>query len=379
MRRHTTGPSGEPTGAARNDELETSDTSRRRLVVGLAAAVVVAGGAAVGINATWASDDPEDRGQPFAGATEQVLRGDLEGSTSVAGTLRFAPGQPILAGRDGVVTGLPRPGQVVAPGQRLYDVDNQPTFLLQGALPAWRDFAPGMDDGPDVLQLERNLRRLGFFVLEPDDHFTWSTSEAIEDWQEDEGVEETGRLPLGSVVFADHSLRVGTLTGRPGDRISIGAELYGTTSTKQVVELDVGLADQRLAVIGRRVTIRLPDGTQTKGRISSVGTPTERTGDDGSTKTVIPVVVTLRRPGAAAAFQEASVTVDLPSETRKDVLSVPVAALVALTEDQLGVEVVDPDGTTRKVPVTTGMFAAGRVEVSGEGIEAGLDVVVPQR
>ena len=378
MRGHKTKTPSPSMVAGPGDQIVPPSPSRRRFVLGLAA-VVAAGGVAVGVNAAVASGEPEDDVRPFGGATEAVVRGDLEGSTSVAGTLRFAAGQAILAGRDGTVTGLPRPGTVLAPGRRLYDVDNEPTFLLQGGLPAWRDFAPGMDDGPDVLQLERNLRRLGFFDLEPDDHFTWSTSTAIEDWQEKEAVEETGELPLGSVVFAARSLRVGTVAARPGDRVVIGAEMFETTSTKQVVELDVVLADQQLAVVGRRVSVRLPDGTRTKGRISSVGTPTERTGDDGSTRTVIPVVVTLRRPAAASAFQEASVTVELPSEAREDVLSVPVAALVALTEKQLGVEVLDPDGTTRKVAVTAGMFAAGRVEISGQGIEAGMEVVVPQR
>ena len=71
--------------------------------------------------------------------------------------------------------------------------------------------------------------------------------------------------------------------------------------------------------------------------------------------------------------------VDLPSERRKDVLSVPVGALLALGPDQFGIEVVEKDGSTRKVPVTAGLFAAGRVEVSGADIEAGLRLVVPQR
>jgi hypothetical protein len=29
--------------------------------------------------------------------------------------------------------------------------------------------------------------------------------------------------------------------------------------------------------------------------------------------------------------------------------------------------------------VTVGLFAGGRVEISGDGLEAGLDVVVPSR
>jgi hypothetical protein len=59
------------------------------------------------------------------------------------------------------------------------------------------------------------------------------------------------------------------------------------------------------------------------------------------------------------------------------VLSVPVEALLALSGDRFGVEVLQADGTTKRMPVTTGLFAAGRVEVSGDGISAGQKVVVP--
>jgi peptidoglycan hydrolase-like protein with peptidoglycan-binding domain len=371
----------DPTAQRTGQGAERSGTRRRprQFLLGLAATTVVAGAAAVCVNAAVATDDSGDDSHPFHGATEEVLRGDLAGSTTVSGTLRFTPGQAVLSGGAGTVTDLPSPGSVVAPGQPLYSVDNQPVFLLRGKLPAWRELAPGMDEGPDVQQLEESLHRLGFFDLEPDEYFTWSTAEAIEDWQEDNDVETTGRLPLGSVVFARHSLRVGTIAAHPGDQVGTGSTLFDTTSTTQAVEMDVGLADQQLAVIGKPVRLQLPGGKETRGRITSVGTPTQRTGADGKEKTVIPVVVRLRHPAAAAAFQEASVSVELPSQRRKDVLSVPVGALIALDPEQFGVEVVDEHGVTRKLPVTTGLFAAGRVEISGAGIEAGLRVVVPQR
>ena len=78
-------------------------------------------------------------------------------------------------------------------------------------------------------------------------------------------------------------------------------------------------------------------------------------------------------------FQEVSITVGLPSEKRENVLSVPVAALIALSPEQFGIEVVQDDDTTKRVPVTTGLFAAGRVEVSGDDLAEGQHVVVPQR
>jgi peptidoglycan hydrolase-like protein with peptidoglycan-binding domain len=350
------------------------------LVIGLAAVAAVAGGASFGIHAAASSSDEQGQAtQAFQGDTDEVVHGDLEGSTTAQGTLRFADPRSTQSARAGIVTGLPEAGSVVSPGEQLYAVDNVPVVLLRGRLPAWRDFAAGMSAGPDVKQLEENLRALGYLDAEPDETFTWDTTEAIMDWQEANDLERTGELGLGSVLFASGDLRVGTLTASIGSQVAPGAELFEVTGTSQVVSLDLRLDDQRLAEIGNPVTVRLPGGKETSGTITSVGTPTETEDSTGQQQTVIPVVVSLDSPKAAAAFQEASVNVDIPSERRKDVLSVPVGALIAITPEQFGIEVVRADGTTHQVPVTTGLFAGGRVEVSGDDVEAGQRVVVPQR
>ena len=154
-----------------------------------------------------------------------------------------------------------------------------------------------------------------------------------------------------------------------------------------MVDANIKLSDQKLAVVGTAVTIKLPDAKTTAGKITSVGTPTEKSSGSGSgagagsgesKERVIPITVTLTDASATTNFQEVSVTVDLPSEKRTGVLSVPVGALLALSADQYGVEIVESGGTTRKVPVTIGLFAGGRVEISGEGISEGQRVVVPQ-
>ena len=71
-----------------------------------------------------------------------------------------------------------------------------------------------------------------------------------------------------------------------------------------------------------------------------------------------------------------SVVTDQPWDVRADVLAVPVQALVALAEGGYGLEVVD-GSSTRYLPVRTGLFAAGRVEVAGEGLREGLTVGMP--
>ncbi|HXH34194.1 MAG TPA: peptidoglycan-binding protein [Plantibacter sp.] len=259
----------------------------------------------------------------------------------------------------------------------MYWLDNTPVLLLHGALPAWRAFGSGMPDGPDVLQLEMSLAALGYFDRVPDTEFAASTERAISAWQKALGVERTGRLELGSVVFMAGDVRVGAADVTIGSQVGPGGKVLTVTSLEKRVQVELKLSEQRLAVVGVQVSVSLPGGTETTGTVTAVGVPTEKE-NNGQKSVIVPVTIALDDPTAAADLQRSSVSVGFPSEQRENVLSVPVEALVALDSKTFGVEVVAADGTTKRVPVTTGLFAGGRVEISGEGITAGADVVVPK-
>ena len=378
------------TGTA--DKPGTAHRTRRRAFLAMGAAAILATGAGAGAFASRSGPfaaKAKPTTSTFSGATDTVTKGDLQGQTSVSGTLRYSDSRKFKSGFEGVLIQVPASGAVLTQGDVLYRTGNETAYLMRGNLPAWRSFEAGMEDGEDIRQLETALRDLGYFDYEPDDHFSWATTSAILKWQKDLDLPRTGTLPLGRIVFTPGDLRVGTVTARVGDRIAADTELFDVTSTTQVVDANIKLSDQKLAVAGTAVTIKLPDAKKTAGKITSVGTPTEKSSGSGSgsgagsgsgesKERVIPITVTLTDASATTNFQEVSVTVDLPSEKRTGVLSVPVGALLALSADQYGVEIVEAGGTTRKVPVTIGLFAGGRVEISGKDISEGQRVVVPQ-
>ncbi len=368
-------------------DVDTRRAGRRAklwIASGAVCALVAAGGIVVAgaFTAPVATAD-----QQVPGATAKIQRGDLSGIKTVPGTLDFSGTRDLPAGVSGILTQLPDAGGRIGVGGELYRVDNAPVYLFRGAVPAWRSFAQGMADGPDVQQLEQSLKDLGFFDAEPDEHFTWHTAQAIKAWQKATGQEQTGAIELGRIVFAPTDLRVGEVKAAIGDSVGAGTALYRISDFAQQIHADVKLPDQKLAQLGTPVAVHLPGGVTTTGKVVSVGQVVERDAAGGSTQ-VIPITVVLDDPAAADGLQRASVTVDLPSESRKDVLSVPLDALLALPGSSgssgspgggFGVEIVQKDGTTRQVPVTVGMFAGGRVEVSGDGLAEGLDVLVPKR
>ena len=322
--------------------------------------------------------------QSFDGATATVTKGDLVGETTVQGTLHYADSYTLKSAFEGVVTALPTPGTTLTQGSHVYTVAGNNTYLLHGATPAWRAFEEGMSDGEDVTQLETALSELGYFDATPNAHFDWNTIAAIKKWQKALTLTQNGTLPLGTVLFAPEDLRIGALKARVGDNATMETELFTASSSRQVISANLKLSDQALGVVGNSVTVRLPgSATTTTGTITSVEPPREKAGEEGSKETtkerIIPITVTPDDTSALEGLQEASVSLGLTSETRTGVLSVPLGALVALSTDQFGVEVVDEKGEIRRVPVTVGLFAGDRVEVSGDEIAEGQRVVVPNR
>ena len=309
-------------------------------------------------------------------ATAAVERKTLKEEITAQGTLTYASKRQLAAGVGGTITAMAPAGTSVAAGSALYAVDNQPVVLLRGGLPAWREFASGMSNGPDVHQLETALAALGHFTRTPDDRFDAATKLAIDHWQRASGLAVTGTIPLGRVAFSADDVRIAQDLVQVGDQIAPGTPVLAATSAQKVVTAQVKAASQAVAVIGNHVTVHLPANVDTEGTVQSVEAPTEI--DNGGTKlVVVPVTITLTDPAATGTLQEVSISVDFPTASRPDVLTVPVGALIARPAGGFGVEVARGDRTTL-ISVKTGLFAGGFVEISGTGITAGQKVVVPK-
>ena len=363
--------------AAPGDSIRRWRRPRTLVIAGLIVVLAVGG---LGFAAISASGQPELPAvkRPIDVGEATIEKGTLSGSVKGSGTLSYSNPRDVASGIGGVVTWVPAGGTQVGIGQPLFAVNNAQVYLFRGALPAWRGFASGMDDGPDVKQLEESMKELGYFGGTPDDTFTYATKAAIQKWQKATGQAQTGTIALGVIVFQPGDVRISGVKANVGDQVGGGTPVISLTSLIKQVLVSLRLSDQQVAKVGGTVTVELPGGKTTPGTIQSVGVPTQQDPTDANSAVVIPTVITLDDPAAAGDFQQATVVVDFPSEKRDGVLSVPVEALIALPGNRFGVEIVKPDGTTKRAPVKTGLFAGGRVQVSGGGISEGQKVVVPK-
>lgn len=312
-------------------------------------------------------------------ALAKVTRRALASQTNVDGTLGYAGDYTVVNRLSGTSTWLPEVGQVVAEGQVLYRIDGRPVVLLYGSTPAYRDLQQG-ESGADVQHLNAALVALGYareVDLSPtSDEFGWRTRLAVEELQDDLGVEQTGTLALGTVVFQPTTLRITGVSGTLGAPAGPGA-LLTATSTRHQVTIQLDAAQQSEARRGDPVTITLPDGTTSPGRVSSVGKVASTA--SGSSTPTIEVRVRLLHQAAAGRLDQAPVGVQIITARVKNALAVPVNALLALAGGGYAVEVVSPGGAHRLVPVSLGLFddADGLVQVSGSALRAGQQIVVP--
>jgi peptidoglycan hydrolase-like protein with peptidoglycan-binding domain len=314
--------------------------------------------------------------------TATVQRQDLSGQTKVAGTLGYGGSASVQSPLQGRITWLPKTGAVVRRGGTLLTVDNKPVQLFHGTLPAWRDLAVGVDDGPDIRQLEHNLAALGYdpdHQITVDNHFTWATKAAVKRWQQARGLAQTGSFTTAMpAVYLPWAARVNALSGSVGGQAAPGQPTYTVTSNLHQVSVDLDVSQQSYVKHGDRVEVVLPNGRRVKGRISEVGRVAQTQGQAPNQTTTIPVTVALDNPKAGGRLDQAPVDVFVTTQTRKGVLAVPVTALLALKEGGYGLETVDAAGQYHLVAVRLGVFSNGMVEVAGSGLRAGTKVVTAQ-
>ena len=66
----------------------------------------------------------------------------------------------------------------------------------------------------------------------------WETTDAVEDFQKDRGLDETGTLKLGTIVFRPQATRIASGKATVGDSVSPGRPLAEISSTRRVITVN---------------------------------------------------------------------------------------------------------------------------------------------
>ncbi len=277
--------------------------------------------------------------------TGRVERGALGDLVSLDGTLAFRArpdGSPytLVNQATGTYTQLPEAGRPVGCGEVLYRVDEHAVRVVCGTVPFYRRLHPG-DTGRDAHQLPAPLRDRTFRP--------------------------------GDAVVLPRPGRIAKVLGRLGEPARPGTPVALATSRTLEAQVALDAAQQGQVRRGDRARITLPGSRVLRGRVARLGPVAAKAG-----AATIPVSVRLRAPARARGLERAPVRVDVTVAGARNVLSVPVTAVVGRPGGGFAVERVGTGGRRTLVAVHLGLFdtTAGRVQVTG-ALRPGDRVAVP--
>lgn len=359
--------------------------ARWALTAGALTAAVLAGGVlALALGASGGAGKASGS-SVTAGATGTVERRTLAESLTATGTIGYAGESSVLARLSGTVTALPAVGEVIRRGERLYALGGEPVLLMYGPVPAYRALAEGVSEGRDVEQLERNLTALGYSTGVVDESFDSATAAALASWQEDSGLPASGELELGRVAFLRGPQRVSGLESTLGEALGGGGgsesepastPVLRSSSTRRVVRVELTANQQSIAQLGQRVQVVLPAGAKVPGVVRGLAAVEPSGGEasqDEAAEAGVEATISVTGMHRIPALDGAAVSVRFTEQVRRDVLSVPLTALIAIGGDRFAVRVRE-GGAGRQIVVTPGLAADGYVEVEGAGLESGMRV-----
>ncbi|RSX53706.1 peptidoglycan-binding protein [Bifidobacterium goeldii] len=311
--------------------------------------------------------------------TQPVVKGVLNAETRLGASLQYDAAQDLLPA-SGTITQLPVAGKQINTGEQVYEMDGVLVPLFHGSRPFWRTLETGVSDGPDVAQLEENLKELGYLHVQADRHFDWHTQEAVRQWQTKTlgltGEAANGVFQPSSVALAATApIRIATVGAKLGDtNVSPG------TYTGVALHAQATLTATQAATFkaGDKAQVVLPDNTTLDTTLSAVDQGGQSTGKDGQV-TSPSARIDFPDQSQVAGFGATAISIIIPNAqaaSTQETLIVPVTAIIASAGNTYAVEVVRGDKLER-ITVQLGQVANAQVQLTkADGLKEGDKVVV---
>lgn len=417
--------------------MTASPKSRRRVLVGVSAVAAVSLG--VGVAAGSRITSPEDAAAKTAAPkasqiTVPVEKKALSSKVVGRGDASFDGAVNIRVETSGlttpaIVTGkVPTVGSTITEGKALLEITGRPVIGLAGVLPMYRTLSPG-SQGPDVLQLEQTLDRLGLDPGTVDDEYDTDTAQAVERLYEKAGYDapepderltqavdaakkqvdaaknqlrqakaqlkqakdakaKDTSVQQGAVDDAEENLAEAqeaknAADFKAGTPLPVSEVVYVKTLPRRVDDVKVERGGTVNGVVmsasGASLVVTVKVDAETAQRLkagmaatldlgegTAVAAKVRRITKNGNQYDVV-VAPNALTSSQLALLRDANVRVTIPvKSTSGKVLAVPVAALSSGSDGGSRVEVLR-NGKVDLVPVTVGLSADGFVQVTPAG------------
>lgn len=356
---------------ATDDATPPRGSSRRIARAFVGGVVLLIVGGAIGWSVTTLLAPPKEVLQEIPYTYATAAEGSVGSTIAVTAVASWETSHVGTNRAAGTVTSMAwASGTEARPGDVLYSVDQRPVVVAAGNVPAYRDLTLG-DRGEDVVQLQEMLRALGH-QLSPDGIFRDSTRRAVIAWQKSLGVDATGAVGVGGIVFVPSLPARLTLDA---EAIFRGAIVGG--GERAVLALGVAprfaipVTSPQAAAMreGARVSLTGPGESAWSATVQSI----ESTGDE--------IELILSGEGDAPICADTCSSIPSTGETLMPAMVttvepvagtvIPTAAL--RTGADGGLSVIDRRGAAHDVTV----LATARGMTAVSGIEPGIAVRIP--
>ncbi len=295
----------------------------------------------------------------------QVTRQEVGRVLTLTTTARRTSAPLAVNDLAGTVTHVATDGEQTA-GDILYTVGATPVVLVGGSTPFWRDLGAGVS-GADVAQVQQFLAGAGH-PLSIDGNWGSATTSAVKAWQKQLGIQQTGQIPLGTMVASPTLPVVVDLDSSvlwPGAILAGGETPVMVSTGDPTFVMELTSTQAALVPAGTQVTVHA-DGADWAGVA----------GDPITTDSGIDVPVTAadgsllcgqdcaRLPASAQTYLLTEVAVVEPVTGPV----VPAAAITTNPDGTTSVDVIDADGVARAVSVKVQTIADGLAVVDGVDI-----------
>ncbi len=269
--------------------------------------------------------------------------------------------------------------------QRLLTISGKPVYAFVSSAPLYTTLSTSLSSGAqktNVEALQRALKAAGCFSGTINGEFGSSTKTALEDWQADHGLSETGEVTTSRFVWVPSGAVIESWNVIVGGGAGSGTTLATVDFPRPLVATAaVSQADIAKLKVGQKATLTISDSsTSLTGTITTIaGEPTSSSSSGSSassassSSTIAEYEVTFslaKVPTSVKSGMTGSLTVTIAR--RSDVLVVPTSAVQG-TATASSVRVLK-NGKLSARAVTTGMATSSLTEITS-GLTAGETVV----
>ena len=189
-------------------------------------------------------------------------------------------------------------------------------------------------------------------------------------------VVDTSSSPPNPGLIVTPNTILGSLTPIEQTKTHIGknGNISTTNESLQRVSTNINVSDKNLINIGSEVRIELPDESVLLGSVIKIGSVAVIPQNNQSDP-YLEVSIAFDGDKSVPEWTGAPTTVSVTKDLAKNVLATPVTSLLALLGGGYALEILDGN-SLKLVPVETGIYADGWVQIVGSDLKAGDKVVV---